>query len=90
MSPIGIECLGWTATAVFVGSYFFARPSWLRGIQMLGALLWVMYGFLINAFPVIAANVLVFSAAAYTALRAARQAKSAAERPIPDAALTND
>jgi hypothetical protein len=36
---------------------------------MLGALLWVTYGVLIDAAPVIAANVLVFSAAFWTALR---------------------
>jgi hypothetical protein len=64
-----IEGLGWTATAVFVGSYFFARPSLLRGVQMLGALLWITYGVLIDASPVIVANVLVFAAAAWTSLR---------------------
>jgi hypothetical protein len=69
MSHLGIECLGWAATAVFIGSYFFARPSVLRGVQMLGALLWVVYGLLIGASPVIVANVLVFSAAAWTTLR---------------------
>jgi hypothetical protein len=69
MSHVGIELLGWTATCVFVGSYFFTRPSLLRSVQMFGALLWVIYGVLINASPVIVANVLVFSAAAWTTLR---------------------
>jgi hypothetical protein len=69
MSHAGIESLGWAATAVFVGSYFFARPSLLRGVQMIGALLWVTYGVLISASPVIVANVLVFSAAAWTTFR---------------------
>ena len=69
MNNIWIQCLGWTATGVFAGSYFFARPSWLRAMQMFGALLWVTYGLLINALPVIVANVLVFSAAAWTAMR---------------------
>jgi len=67
MRPLGIELLGWTATAVFVGSYFFSRPSLLRSVQMFGALLWVAYGVLISASPVIVANVLVFSAAAWSA-----------------------
>jgi hypothetical protein len=69
MSRVGIDMLGWSATAVFVGSYFFARPSVLRSVQMFGALLWVTYGILIGASPVIVANVLVFSAAAWTAFR---------------------
>jgi hypothetical protein len=63
------ETLGWIATAVFVGSYFFARPGILRAVQMSGATLWIVYGFLIGAIPVIAANALVFTAAAWTLLR---------------------
>ena len=31
------RCLGWVATAVFVSSYFFKRPAWLRAAQMIGA-----------------------------------------------------
>jgi hypothetical protein len=69
MSASGIQCLGWAATAVFVGSYFCLRPSWLRGAQMLGAALWVLYGVLISASPVVVANLLVFSAAAWTLFR---------------------
>ncbi len=71
MSSIAIDCLGWAATAIFVGSYFFGRPLLLRAAQMIGALLWVTYGVLINAPPVIVANVLEFSAAAWTAFRKA-------------------
>ena len=69
MNPLAVECLGWIATGVFVGSYFFVRPALLRAVQMAGALLWVSYGLLIGASPVIVANLLVFSAAAWTALR---------------------
>lgn len=64
-----IEYLGWTATAVFVGSYFCARPSALKRVQMVGALMWVAYGLLIGASPVVAANLLVFGAAAWTLTR---------------------
>ena len=69
MSALAVESIGWAATAVFVGSYFFPRPSLLRGTQMLGALLWIVYGVSIKAVPVIVANALVFSAAAWTLLR---------------------
>lgn len=71
MNHLWTEGLGWSATAVFVGSYFFAKPSLLRAVQMAGALLWVTYGLLIDASPVIVANLLVFGAAAWTALRKA-------------------
>jgi hypothetical protein len=69
MSHVEIDYLGWMATTVFVGSYFFTRPSRLRAMQMLGALLWMSYGVLIKSSPVIVANVLVFSAAAWTIFR---------------------
>jgi hypothetical protein len=36
---------------------------------MLGAAMWATYGVIIGAWPVIVANVLVFSAAAWTAAR---------------------
>jgi Bacterial inner membrane protein len=71
------EILGWIATAVFVASYFFSRPRLLRAVQMGGAALWVLYGFMIGAIPVIAANVLVLTAAAWTLVR------SKATRDVP-------
>jgi len=83
MSHVLTESLGWVATAVFVGSYFFARPSLLRGVQMFGALLWVTYGVLIDASPVIVANVLVFSAAAWTTFRKAPAPKVVAMTAEP-------
>jgi hypothetical protein len=63
------ETLGWIATAVFVGSYFFVRPAVLRAVQMSGAALWIVYGFLIGAIPVITANALVLTAAAWSLVR---------------------
>jgi hypothetical protein len=69
MNHFWIEGLGWAATCVFVASYFFAKSSRLRGFQMLGALLWIIYGAMIGALPVIIANLLVFAAAAWTLLR---------------------
>ena len=69
------QILGWMATAVFVGSYFFKRPAALRAMQMAGSVLWIVYGVLIEATPVIVANMLVFGAAAWTFFT--RNAKSA-------------
>ena len=69
-----VEYLGWAATAVFVGSYFCRRVEVLRGVQMVGALMWVAYGLLIGASPVVVANLLVVGAAAWTAARASTQA----------------
>lgn len=62
-----VDYLGWAATAVFVTSYFFTRAEALRRIQMLGAVMWTVYGILMHAPPVVVANLLVFAAAAWTA-----------------------
>ncbi len=69
MSSTSTQILGWVATAVFVASYFFSKPAALRAVQMIGATLWIVYGCLIGAIPVIAANALVFAAAAWTFAR---------------------
>jgi hypothetical protein len=61
-----VEWIGWTATLVVVASYFSGHAGRLRVLQMLGAVLWTSYGLVIDASPVIAANVLVFGAAAIT------------------------
>jgi hypothetical protein len=79
------QILGWAATAVFVGSYFFARPATLRAVQMLGAVLWIVYGVLIDATPVIAANALVFAAAAWTFI--ARRDSGRAAEPAAQSTL---
>ena len=76
-----IDYLGWAATITFVASYFCARQERLRALQMLGALLWMIYGIAIGASPVIVANVLVLSAAAWTTVRARHaEAQRSAER----------
>ena len=61
-----IEYLGWLATAVFVGSYLCKGSASLKRVQMIGALMWVVYGLVIGATPVVAANLLVFSVAGWT------------------------
>jgi hypothetical protein len=66
-----VEMLGWAATAVFAGSYLCERPAALVRAQMLGALMWTVYGVLVRAPPVVAANLLVLGAAAWKARRVA-------------------
>ena len=74
-----IDYLGWSATAVFVGSYFFRTPATLRHVQMVGAAMWVLYGSLIGAAPVVAANLLVLGAAAWTLARGEKRTASGSE-----------
>lgn len=77
-----IDAVGWVATAVFVSSYFFRRPETLRRVQIMGALVWIAYGVLLGAPPVIAANVLLIVAAAWTVHRAGRHVKDAPTQPV--------
>ena len=44
----------------------------LRRIQAVAALIWVGYGFMIGAMPVVAANLIVATAAIYSSFSAAR------------------
>jgi hypothetical protein len=72
ISPV--EYLGWSATFVFVASYFCGRPNALRRTQMAGAFMWVVYGALMRAYPVVVANILVLGAAAWTGRSSGNQA----------------
>jgi hypothetical protein len=67
-----LDWIGWIATAVFGASYLFKEPSLLRRVQAGAALLWVIYGLIIHAFPVVVANVVVAGMAVYSSLPVAR------------------
>jgi hypothetical protein len=64
-----VDYLGWTATAVFVSSYFSRGATGLRRAQMAGSILWMAYGIVMHAAPVVVANLLVLCAAAWTGRR---------------------
>jgi hypothetical protein len=69
-----IDGLGWLATAVFVSSYFCTSQAALRRVQAIGAGLWLGYGVLLHAVPVVAANLIVAAVALYSSRRStARQ-----------------
>ena len=51
--------IGWIATATFAVSYFCKHPQGLRRVQALAALMWIGYGLLIHAAPVVVANLVV-------------------------------
>ena len=70
------EWLGWVATAIFAASYFCKRPDALRALQALAALLWIGYGVIIGAPPVIVANVVVAALAIFSAWRRRAAAQS--------------
>lgn len=79
------DSIGWTATAVFTASYFATGHARLRRIQMVGASLWLTYGLVMQAPPVIGSNILVLSAAFWAEHRDRVARRSVA--PTPRAAM---
>lgn len=82
MMPPSSEWIGWTATAVFTGSYLVRRQRTLRRVQMGGAALWMAYGAATAAVPVVAANVLVLCAAGAAEWREARETRRDTPRNV--------
>lgn len=81
-----LSWIGWIATAVFCSSYLCANQVTLRRVQAGAAVLWVIYGGLIHALPVVVANLIVAGVALYSSLaRSPRDARRhpAAESPRP-------
>ena len=64
-----IESIGWIATAVFASSYLLKRPESLRRVQAFAAVLWIVYGVVIHAIPVIVANAIVACVAMWSSMR---------------------
>jgi hypothetical protein len=67
------DAIGWVATALFASSYFFKRPAALRRVQAVAAALWVCYGVVIHALPVVAANLIVAALALWSSLMPVRR-----------------
>lgn len=63
-----LSVIGWVATAVFASSYLCRSQVALRRVQAAAAVLWVVYGVLIHALPVVVANAIVASVALYSSL----------------------
>ena len=62
-----LEWIGWVATAAFASSYLCKSAKSLRRVQAGAATLWVIYGLIIHAFPVVVANVVVAAMATFAA-----------------------
>jgi hypothetical protein len=66
------EAIGWVATGVFAVSYFVRGRRTMLAVQMGAAVLWMAYGLLTAAAPVIVANAIVVTAAAASMWRRGR------------------
>jgi hypothetical protein len=73
-----IDAIGWAATAIFLTSYACTDTRRLRLMQAAAALVWVGYGAMLHAVPVIVANLLVAGVAAYSAVKGLRKPRQSA------------
>ena len=74
---MSLAWIGWVATAVFASSYLCREAASLRRVQAAAAVLWVVYGVLIQAAPVIVANLIVAGVALASSLRLPRSPRIA-------------
>ena len=82
MTAENMQWLGWVATGMTVASYFCRNQVMLRRVQAVAALVWMSYGVVISARPIITANVIVAGVAAWSAWRGpGRPAPAKAETP---------
>ena len=63
------DWIGWVASAIFASSYFCKQAATLRRVQGLAALLWLTYGVLIHALPIVVANGVDAAVALYSSFR---------------------
>jgi hypothetical protein len=78
-----MDAIGWVATAIFAASYFCKEPATLRRTQALAALVWIAYGVALQSAPVIVANVVVASLAAWSSLSTAPAGPTASPESSP-------
>jgi hypothetical protein len=68
MTAMTPDWIGWLATAIFLASYSCKDQTKLRRVQAVAALLWVAYGAILHAVPIVVANILVAGVAVYSSL----------------------
>ena len=64
-----LEWVGWVATGAFAASYFCKGARSLRLVQALAAVIWIGYGLMIHALPVVVSNVVVAAVAGWSAIQ---------------------
>ena len=73
------DWIGWVATALFLASYACKSQTKLRLTQAAAALLWMVYGAVLQAVPMIVANLLVAAVAVYSSVALSARTGAAAE-----------
>ncbi|MGV6989124.1 YgjV family protein [Testudinibacter sp. P80/BLE/0925] len=74
MSATLIEVLGYIATAFVAGSFLLSSMLYLRLINAIGAMMFIVYGILIASMPVVLLNVFITVVNIYQIIKLKRRA----------------
>ena len=77
MELTGVDILGLVAGVIVAASLSMSDPVKLRALNGGGAVLWVVYGVILGAMPIVAFNVWIFFADLYYLRKALRERKLA-------------
>ena len=77
MELTGVDILGLVAGVIVAASLSMSGPVKLRALNGGGAVLWVVYGVILGAMPIVAFNVWIFFADLYYLRKALRERKLA-------------
>jgi hypothetical protein len=81
MIHLSTDWIGWVATAIFSASYLCKDQRQLRRVQAVAAVLWIAYGVILHAVPIVIANLLVAGMALYSSLTGTAARLSRASAP---------
>ena len=77
MELTGVDILGLVAGVIVAASLSMSDPVKLRALNGGGAVLWVVYGVILGAMPIVAFNVWIFFADLYYLRKALQERKLA-------------
>jgi hypothetical protein len=83
------DWIGWIATATFLLSYGCKDQRKLRRVQALAAVLWAIYGTIIQAVPIVVANLLVAGVAVYSSFAGSKPGTHVTRAAEPDLSRTS-
>jgi hypothetical protein len=71
-----IEVIGWIAMCITISSFFFAEMKTLRIINLIGCLIWMIYGTAIVSTPIVITNAAIALSHLYWFLNIPKDKKS--------------
>jgi len=91
MDPkIALEVFGYFGTALVIVSFFMKDIKWLRGINMAGGLVSLIYAICVNTMPVVVLNSVLITINAYQLMREIIEQRKKAQAVNNDSAGAYD